>query len=126
MARCPSICLLWFAVGWLACGGHSIRSEQSFDEIQRLVTGKTESEVEQLLGEPDNRETRLIDDEVWTWWDYTFLDGKQYAPELRGQAVHLEITFRRPGGFEGGGLPKAAWRVLGPFAVNFSRQAPHR
>jgi hypothetical protein len=117
-----SLGALWLALGWLACNGATIRSERSFDQIQRLVAGKTETEVEGLLGPPDIRETRLVDDEVWIWWDYTFLDGNQYAPELRGQAVHLEITFRKPAA--GQDLPKAAWRVPGPFSVNFSRRAP--
>jgi hypothetical protein len=115
---------LGLALGWLACSGHTIRSERSFDQIQRLVAGKTEIEVERLLGPPDMREARLADDEVWIWWDYTFLDGNQYAPELRGQAVHLEVTFRKPVVVEGQEVPKAGWRVAGPFSVNFSRRSP--
>jgi hypothetical protein len=124
LAIWPSLGALGLALGWLACAGHTIRSERSFDQIQRLVAGKTEIEVERLLGPPDSREARLEDDEVWIWWDYTFLDGDQYAPELRGQAVHLEITFRKPVVAEGQDAPKAAWRVAGPFSVNFSRKVP--
>ncbi len=115
---------LWLATGCVACSRHTTRPERSFDQIQRLVTGKTENEVERLLGPPDAREPRLIDDDVWIWWDYTFLDGNQYAPELRGLAVHLEITFRKPEAAAGRDVPKAAWRVAGPFSVNFSRRAP--
>lgn len=114
--------------GWTGCGARaagSPRSQMSFDKIQSRVAGKTEAEVEQILGKPDTREVRLVDDDVWIWWDYTFLDGAQYAPELRGQIVHLEITFDKPPGVEGRDLPKAGWRVGGPFSVNFSRRAPH-
>jgi hypothetical protein len=124
LAIWPPLGALGLALGWLACSGHTIRSERSFDQIQRLVAGKTEIEVERLLGPPDTREARLEDDEVWIWWDYTFLDGDQYAPELRGQAVHLEITFRKPVVAEGQDAPKAGWRVAGPFSVNFSRKVP--
>jgi hypothetical protein len=100
------------------------RWRQSFDEIERRVTGKTEAEVEQILGKPDTREARLVDDDVWIWWDFTFLDGEQYAPEVRGQVVHLEITFDKPQGTEGRDVPHAAWRVAGPYSVNFSRRLP--
>jgi hypothetical protein len=100
------------------------RWRQSFDEIERRVTGKTEAEVEQILGKPDTREARLVDDDVWIWWDFTFLDGEQYAPEVRGQVVHLEITFDKPSGTEGRDVPHAAWRVAGPYSVNFSRRLP--
>jgi hypothetical protein len=107
--------------GWLACNGSIARSGKSFDEIQHLVAGKTESDVERILGTPDTRGTGVVDDEVWVWWDYTFLDGAQYPPELRGQVVHLEITFERPVVAGGEALPRALWRVAGPFSVNFSR-----
>jgi hypothetical protein len=109
------------------CGGPASgapRWKQSFDEIERQVTGKTEAEVEQILGKPDTREARLVDDDVWIWWGFTFLDGEQYAPEVRGQVVHLEITFDRPAGTAGQELPHAAWRVAGPYSVNFSRRLP--
>jgi len=123
-SRSPALVLVAIAaLGWLACG-HAARSRQPFDQIQRLVTGKTEAEVERLLGRPDARESRLIDDDVWIWWDYTFLDGEHYPPELRGQAVHLEITFDRPAGIAAQDQPHAAWRVAGPFSVNFSHRLP--
>jgi hypothetical protein len=113
---------IWLGIAWVACTGHTAKSPQSFDQIQHLVAGKTEEEVQRILGMPDTRETRLIDDEVWIWWDYTFLDGNQYAPELRGQIVHLEITFQKPAGAGAGEVPHAAWRAAGPFSVNFSRR----
>src|ERR1700688_1724305 len=84
---------------WIGCGTHTAgtpRSRLSFDQIQSRVAGKTEAEVESILGKPDTREARLVDDDVWIWWDFTFLDGEQYAPEVRGQVVHLEITFDKP------------------------------
>jgi hypothetical protein len=116
-----------FAGGWIGCGARrsgSPRSHLSFDQIQLLVTGQTEAEVDHLLGEPDTRVARLFDDDVWIWWDYTFLDGEHYAPELRGQVVHLEITFDRPTGVAGSEAPKAVWRVTGPLSVSFSRPTP--
>jgi hypothetical protein len=109
------------------CGGPASgapRWKHSFDEIERQVTGKTEAEVEQILGKPDTREARLVDDDVWIWWDFTFLDGEQYAPELRGQVVHLEITFDKPPEIAGQDVPHTAWRVAGPYSVNFSRRLP--
>jgi hypothetical protein len=117
------------SAGALGCGApasssNAARSRHSFDWIQRQAAGKTESQVERLLGKPDAREPRLIDDEVWIWWDYTFLDGEQYPPEVRGQVVHLEITFDKPPGTAGQDVPHAAWRVAGPSSVNFSRKLP--
>jgi hypothetical protein len=117
------ICLgVMAGAAWRGLHTHSPRSPRSFDEILRLVAGKTETEVEHLLGRPDTRESRLADDDVWVWWDYTFLDGEHYAPELRGQVVHLEITFDRPEELAGQTVPHVAWRVAGPFSVNFSRR----
>jgi hypothetical protein len=97
----------------------SARSARSFDQIRELVAGRTAAEVEQLLGEPDLRET-VLDDQRWIWWSYTFLDGDQYAPEIRGQVVHLEIIFQRPQG-PGAGVPLAQWRVNGALSVSYSK-----
>jgi hypothetical protein len=121
-----SVVALAAAIG-AGCGGPASgapRWKHSFDEIERQVTGKTEAEVEQILGKPDTREARLVDDDVWIWWDFTFLDGEQYAPELRGQVVHLEITFDKPAEIAGQDVPHTAWRVAGPYSVNFSRRLP--
>ena len=83
----------------LACGKRSPGpvSERSFDDIDRLVRGKSAADVETLLGPPDTRQTIFDGDERWIWWSYTFLDGPDHPPELRGRTVHLEMVFRRPG-----------------------------
>jgi hypothetical protein len=99
----------------------SAKSGRSFDEIRGLVAGKTAHEVKQLLGPPDNIESLLLGDERWVWWNYTFLDGKKWAPEVRGKVVHLEITFegasfeREGSGAEG----KLEPRVSEPYGVGY-------
>jgi hypothetical protein len=105
----------------LVCGAcrPAARSSRSYDQIRELVAGRTAAEVERLLGQPDARET-VLDESRWVWWNYTFLDGDQYAPEIRGQIVHLEILFRNPYR-SGATVPLATWRVDGPLAVSYSR-----
>lgn len=112
----------------LACAGPPARQTLSFTEVQRLVDGKTAAEVERLLGDPDLRESILDDEQRWVWWNHAVLDGLQYAPEVRGQVVHLEITFQLQRGSPATGEPAPAeeWRVLGPFAVSYSRPAVRR
>ena len=58
-----------------------------------MVKGRTSSEVETLLGEPDSKQKMLSSGERWIWWNYTFLGGNSYPPELRDKVVHLEILF---------------------------------
>jgi hypothetical protein len=101
----------------------SARSSRSYDQIRDLVAGKTAAEVERLLGQPDARET-LLDESRWVWWNYTFLDGDQYAPEIRGQVVHLEILFHNPAASPAT-VPVQAWRVDGPLAVSYSTPLRH-
>jgi hypothetical protein len=84
------------------------------------VAGKTAVEVEQMLGQPDVRQPVLLDDLRCIWWNYTFLDGVQYAPELRGEVVHLEIVFENPAAPGEAPRPTAEWRVSGPQAVSYS------
>jgi hypothetical protein len=96
------------------------RSEKSFDEICDRVSGKTAAEVEALLGNPDAREKLPIGDWRWVWWNYTFLDGDNYPPELRGKVVHLEIMFSNPMHVD---IPDSQWRVGGPLAVSYA--VPH-
>src|SRR5437764_2804707 len=72
------------------------RSERSFDEIRRMVQGKTTSEIEALIGPPNTRQTSELGTERLIWWNYTFLGGQDYSPEVRGKIVHLQIVFADP------------------------------
>ena len=106
---------------WVSCARSAARSEKCFDDIRQMVAGKTAAEVEALLGEPDSRKPILIHDERWVWWNYTFLDGDSYPPEIRGQVVHLEITFERPGDANGDSPPSyAGWRISDPLGVSYT------
>jgi hypothetical protein len=111
------IALLCLAQG--ACGPRA-RSEQSFDQIRERVSGKTAAEVKRLLGPPDKTEQLLLGDERWVWWNYTYLGGKDWAPEFRGRVVHLEITFEGPEFASQAGNSNAQWRVSEPYGVGFS------
>jgi outer membrane protein assembly factor BamE (lipoprotein component of BamABCDE complex) len=95
------------------------RSNRSFDEIRTLVAGKTEAEVAKLLGNPDHREKLPFGDERWTWWNYTYLGGKEWAPEVRGKIVHLEITFAGPLVAAAGDDEPSRWQVSEPYGVGF-------
>ena len=96
------------------------RSAKSFDEIRALVVGKTEAEVKKLLGDPDHREKLLFGDERWTWWNYTYLGGNDWAPEVRDKVVHLEITFAGPLTATAGTDESSQWRVSEPYGVGFT------
>ena len=61
-----------------------------------MVQGKTTSEIEALLGPPNTRQTSELGTERWIWWNYTFLGGQDYSPEVRGKIVHLQIVFADP------------------------------
>jgi outer membrane protein assembly factor BamE (lipoprotein component of BamABCDE complex) len=111
--------LLLFTLLLLAGCSPTARSEKSFDEIRMLVAGKTEAEVAKLLGNPDHREKLLFGDERWTWWNYTYL-GKEWAPEVRGKIVHLEITFSSPLVASAEDDEPSRWRVSDPYGVGFS------
>lgn len=109
--------LLILIVSALAgCGGVRPRSDWSFDEIQRKVSGRSAAEVRELLGEPDVRQPVLLGDERWIWWNYTYLDGAGYPPEERGRVVHLEILFERP---DTASVSPAAWKISGPLGVSY-------
>ncbi|HYO14461.1 MAG TPA: hypothetical protein VE685_14790 [Thermoanaerobaculia bacterium] len=119
-------CLLAFAVGLYygaACGPGS-QSDRSFDQICDMVQGKTAAEVESLLGVPDVREEILEGDERWVWWNYTFLDGDNYPPEMRGRIVHLEILFQNPAPLKAQRPSYSEWRLSDPLAVSYSLPAP--
>jgi hypothetical protein len=118
-----------------ACSRTAPRSGRSFPEIRDLVTGKTAAQVEALLGPPDTRQPALLDSERWIWWNYTFLDGDEYAPERRGQVVHLEIGFDPPA--DQGGLvatvregrpPYDEWRISELLGITYAipRNVPER
>jgi len=94
--------------------GAVARSAKSFDEIHQQVKGRTTAEVIGLLGEPDSRQPVFGADEKWIWWNYTFLTGDDYPPEIRGRVVHLEIVF---GNADSGG--EGERRVDGGLAVNY-------
>ncbi len=102
-------------------GARPPRLPRPLAEIARLVANRSESEVEKILGSPAARTPPLADEEVCIWWSATYLEG-EYPPELRGMPLHLEITFTKPAGAPGGAVPRSAWRVAGPFAVNFSQR----
>lgn len=110
-------CLLSLAV-LAACGRLLARSDRSFDEIRDLVAGKTPVEVTALLGEPDSRQNILSDNQRWVWWNYTYLGGNQYPPEMRDRVVHLEITFARSAPVQG--AVAGIWKVSSPFGVSYS------
>jgi hypothetical protein len=116
--------LLMYLILLIRCGGPHTERLRSIAEIQRLVANKTADEVQRLLGTPDLREPVLDDEERWIWWNHAVLEGREYAPELRGQVVHLEITFQlRRLTVRSAPAPLAEWRVEGPFAVSYSRPA---
>ena len=101
----------------LACrsGSHRPRSDKSFDEICRLVSGKTTREVEAILGKPDTQQKLQLGDWRWVWWNYTVLKGDNYPPEVRDRPVHLEIMFSSQAA-----VPDSQWRVAGPLAVSYA------
>jgi hypothetical protein len=113
---------LLIAVGSAACRNPQARSERSFDEIQALVRGKTADQVLDLLGEPDSRQVVFDADERWIWWNYTFLDGNDCPPEMRGRVVHLEILVRNPERSRVHRRPYSEWLVDDALGITY--QAP--
>ncbi len=111
--------LLLSMVLLVGCQAAKARSERSFDEINRLVQGKTADQVVRLLGEPDTRRAVFDSDEKWIWWDYTFIDGKDYPPELRGRVVHLEIVFKNPARPYEPPRSYAEWSIDDAFGVSY-------
>jgi hypothetical protein len=114
--------LVLLAIGAAGCRGPRARSDRSFDEIQALARGKNAEQILQLLGEPDSRQEVFDAGERWIWWNYTFLDGKDCPPEMRGRVVHLEIVVRAPRHESAGRRPYAEWRVDDAFGITY--QAP--
>ena len=121
MKRLVGLLLLFLLA---ACQHRGARSEKCFDEIRRLVQGRTANEIEGILGRPDSRQPMPLMGERWIWWNYTYLDGKDYPPEERGRVVHLEIIFE-PGASHSGSavVPALDLRVTGPMAVSYTLPA---
>lgn len=113
------ILLLIAAAALLGCRDPRARSDRSFDEIQDLVRGKTAQQILQLLGEPDTRQEVFDAGERWIWWNYTFLDGKDCPPEMRGRVVHLEIVVRDPETISADRRPYSEWRVDDAFGITY-------
>ncbi len=111
--------LLMLGVGVLGCRGTHARSERSFDEIQTLAHGKTAEQILQILGEPDSRQVVFDADERWIWWNYTFLDGNDCPPEMRGRVVHLEIVVRNPERSHVSRRPYSEWQVDDAFGITY-------
>jgi hypothetical protein len=106
---------------FLCLGGCHLasHSDRSFDEIRSLVQGKTATEIEALLGSPNSRKTSELGTERWIWWNYTYLGGQDYAPEVRGRIVHLQIEFTNPSFTEAEKPPYSKWRIVDPMSVSF-------
>lgn len=109
-------------IGLAGCRGPRARSDRSFNEIQALARGKTAQQILQLLGTPDSRQVVFDDDERWIWWNYTFLDGNDCPPEMRGRVVHLEIVVRAPSQGRASRRPYSEWKVDDAFGITY--QAP--
>jgi len=118
-------CLLALLLVCAQCR-HIGPSEKSFDQISTLVNGRTAEEVEALLGPPSTRQPILFGDERWIWWNYTYLDGKDYAPQIRGRVVHLEILFKNPTSPGKPRLPYSQWHIVSPYGVSYSGFYPER
>jgi hypothetical protein len=125
--------MLWLAgvalllITATGCRGPKARSGHSFNEIQALARGKSAAQLLELLGEPDSRQVVFDADERWIWWDYTFLDGKDCPPEMRGRVVHLEIVVKNPvRSLEKASpsrRPYSEWRVDDAFGITYRAPA---
>lgn len=113
------LAVLLLAGGTAGCRGPRARSERSFDEIQALARGKTADQILHLLGEPDSRQVVFNADERWIWWNYTFLDGNDCPPEMRGRVVHLEIVVRNPDRTRASRRPYSEWLVDDAFGITY-------
>jgi hypothetical protein len=108
----------------LCCGHQQAKSKQCFDDIRQTVQGRTAAEVERILGKPDSRQPMVLTGERWVWWNYTFLDGRDYPPEERGRVVHLEILFEREGKARSvSGASLSDLRATDPLGVSYTLSA---
>ncbi len=106
-------------IGAAGCGASHARSNRSFDEIQAQARGKTAQQILDLLGDPDSRQEVFDAGERWIWWNYTFLDGKDCPPEMRGRVVHLEIVVRDPEKVSVDRRPYSEWQVDDAFGITY-------
>jgi len=113
--------LVLLTIGAAGCRGPRARSDRSFDQIQALARGKNAQQIVQLLGEPDSRQQVFDAGEQWIWWNYTFLDGKDCPPEMRGRVVHLEIVVRDPHRQAAGRRPYSEWLVDDAFGISYQK-----
>lgn len=111
--------LALLVIGAAGCRAPRARSDRSFDEIQALARGKNAEQILHLFGEPDSRQEVFDAGERWIWWNYTFLDGKDCPPEMRGRVVHLEIVVRDPATRTTARRPYSAWRVDEAFGITY-------
>lgn len=78
-----------------------------------------------MLGKPDSKLEMLSSGERWIWWNYTFLGGNDYPPEMRGKVVHLEIIFEPD---ERDGVAQAfspgELRASSPFGISYNTPFP--
>ncbi len=118
-SRIPLTGIAFLLIVLLGCQGHQARSERSFYEIETLARGKTAEQILELLGEPDSRQKVFDADERWIWWNYTFLDGKDCPPEMRGRVVHLEIVVRNPERVGTSRRPYSEWQVDDAFGITY-------
>lgn len=110
------LCILLLA----SCHHQAAKSARCFDDIRKMVVGRTANEVERILGKPDSQQKMLLSAERWTWWNYTFLDGKDYPPEMRGRLVHLEIIFEPAHiGSGAGQVAQSDLRAADPMSVTY-------
>ena len=108
----------------VACHDTGSKSSLCFDDLRAKVSGKTAQEIRSLLGEPDVREPMVLSGERWVWWNYTYLDGKNYPPEMRGRLVHLEIVLERLSGSSDASQPTL--RASDPLSVSYALSQQQR
>ena len=118
-SRIPLAGIAFLLIVLLGCQGTRARSERSFYEIETLARGKTAEQILEIFGEPDSRQKVFDADERWIWWNYTFLDGKDCPPEMRGRVVHLEIVVRNPDRVGTDRRPYSEWRVDDAFGITY-------
>jgi hypothetical protein len=114
-------CIYFLLLLLASCNAQHARSEKDFDGIREMVKGRTSAEVEQMLGKPDSKQEMLSSGERWIWWNYTFLGGSNYSPELRGTVVHLEIIFEPD---DRAGVARSSFpgelRASSPFGISYT------